>query len=129
GRAGPVLAREAAGLLTDLVAAVCGGRRTGPLHRHIAAAWRASRIGEDAVRRALVLCADHELNASTFAVRVAASTGASLAACALAGLSALTGPLHGGMTAHVAAFLDDVRAERDRGSAFRRWLDRGRGLP
>jgi citrate synthase len=41
------------------------------------------------------------LNPSTFAARVAASTGASLSAAALAGLSALTGPLHGGMAARV----------------------------
>jgi citrate synthase len=38
---------------------------------------------------------DHELNSSAFAVRVVASTGASLAACVSAGLSALSGPRHG----------------------------------
>jgi len=58
------------------------------------------------IRRALVLVADHELNASTFAARVAASTGAPLAGAALAGLSTLTGPLHGDATARVLAQLD-----------------------
>ncbi|MDF2901378.1 MAG: citrate synthase, partial [Phenylobacterium sp.] len=57
--------------------------------------------GADLIRRALVLLADHELNASTFAARVAASTGASLAASALAGLAALSGPRHGGAAAAV----------------------------
>ena len=52
----------------------------------------------------LVLVADHELNASAFAARVAASTGASLAASALAGLSTLTGPRHGMATAAVRTF-------------------------
>ena len=41
----------------------------------------------DILRRALVLLADHELNASTFATRVAVSTGAPLAAGVLSGLA------------------------------------------
>ncbi|HQA69634.1 MAG TPA: citrate/2-methylcitrate synthase, partial [Aggregatilineales bacterium] len=57
------------------------------------------------LRRALVLLADHELNASTFAVRVAASTRASLAASVLAGLATLSGPLHGGMTPRVLGLM------------------------
>src|SRR3712207_9493450 len=61
-------------------------------------AWGLDAAGADLLRRALVLCADHELNPSTFSVRVVAGTGASLAACALAGLAALTGPLHGAVT-------------------------------
>lgn len=39
---------------------------------------------------------DHGLNASAFAARVVASTGASMASCVEAGLCALEGPLHGG---------------------------------
>jgi citrate synthase len=57
------------------------------------------------LRRALVLVADHELNPSTFAARVAASTGAPLAACALAGCATLTGPLHGEASARALAYL------------------------
>ena len=55
-----------------------------------------------------MLLADHELNASTFAARVTASTGASLAAAVLAGLAALSGPRHGGMAARVEAFADEA---------------------
>ena len=51
-----------------------------------------------------MLVADHELNASAFAARVAASTGASLSAAALAGLATLSGPRHGGATAAVRTF-------------------------
>jgi citrate synthase len=47
----------------------------------------------------LVLMADHELAASTLAVRVAASTWASPAGVVLAGLGALSGPLHGSASA------------------------------
>src|SRR6266849_2484431 len=48
------------------------------------------------IRRALVLLADHELNASTFTVRCAASTGLNLYDAIIAGLVALKGPRHGG---------------------------------
>ena len=46
--------------------------------------------------RILVACAEHELNASTFAARVVASTGADLHAAVLAALCSLSGPIHGG---------------------------------
>jgi citrate synthase len=49
-----------------------------------------------AVNAALVLCADHELSSSTFAARVAASTGAELRACVLAAIGAHSGALLGG---------------------------------
>jgi citrate synthase len=44
----------------------------------------------------LVACAEHELNASTFAARVVASTGADLFASVMAALCTLSGPIHGG---------------------------------
>jgi citrate synthase len=49
-----------------------------------------------ALDRVLVACAEHELNASTFAARVIASTGADLFASVLAALCSLSGPIHGG---------------------------------
>ena len=49
-----------------------------------------------ALDRVLVACAEHELNASTFAARVVASTGADLFASVLAALCSLSGPIHGG---------------------------------
>jgi len=47
------------------------------------------------INRALVLCADHELNASAFAARVAASCDASLYSCLLSALGTFTGSFHG----------------------------------
>lgn len=79
-----------------------GGARA-PLHQQLCQAWRLPPSAADALRRALVLCADHELNASSFTARCVAATGAGLDACVLAGLSALSGPRHGGMTARVEA--------------------------
>jgi citrate synthase len=91
------------------VDAVAGGPGEGPIHQRLARAWGCDEGGADLIRRALVLLADHELNASTFAARVTASTGASLAACTLSGLCALSGPLHGGMAGRVQAFAADAR--------------------
>jgi len=60
---------------------------------------------ESALNRALVLAADHELNASTFAARVVASTGADVYGCLSAALAALSGPRHGGAADRVEALL------------------------
>jgi citrate synthase len=54
---------------------------------------------------ALVLHADHELNASTFAARVAAATLTDLHSAVVAGIAALKGPLHGGANADVMTML------------------------
>ncbi len=66
----------------------------------------------------LATVCDHGLNASTFATRVVASTGAGLMSCALAGLGALKGPLHGGAPGPVIEMLDAIAADGD----ARRWL-------
>lgn len=129
GRAERALKREAASVLADLVDAVVGASRSGPLHERLARSWRIEGPKSDAIRRALVLIADHELNASTFAARVAASTGATLAASALAGLAALSGPLHGGMTMQVAAFIAEVRRSSDPRAAAMQRLAQGLDVP
>jgi len=105
-----VLANAGATLLDEVTDAVCGRVESGPIHQRLGRAWGVGAKGTDLVRRALVLLADHELNPSTFAARVAASTGASLAASALAGLSTLSGPRHGG--AHEAVARLAAEAER-----------------
>jgi citrate synthase len=68
-----------------------------PLHLQVAKAWAPGhRHAADLIRRALVLLADHELNASAFTVRCAASTGLNLYDAVITGLVALKGPKHGG---------------------------------
>ncbi len=128
GRAPLALALEAAGLLEAAADAVAGALGEGSIHHRLAQAWRLDATGADLVRRALVLLADHELNASTFAVRVAASTGASLAAASLAGLAALSGPLHGGMAARVEMFAEEAR-RRGPGRAVAERLAQGAPTP
>jgi citrate synthase len=99
-----------------------------PIHEQLAAVWRLDRAGAALVRAALVLLADHELNASTFAARVVASTGASLAAAVSAGLAALQGPRHGGATALVEALFEEMERRNDAEAAVRHWLDRAEAL-
>jgi len=61
-----------------------------------------------AVERYLLLTIDHGFNASTFAARVVASTGADLTSAAVAGVAALSGPLHGGAPSRVVEMLEEI---------------------
>jgi citrate synthase len=69
---------------------------SAPLHEQVARAWGVDGAGQELLRAALVLLADHELNTSAFTVRCVASTGAALPAVLCAGLAALSGREHGG---------------------------------
>jgi citrate synthase len=57
---------------------------------------------------ALVLHADHELNASTFAARVAAATLTDIYSAIVGAIGALKGPLHGGANADVMRMLIEI---------------------
>ena len=57
---------------------------------------------------ALILHADHELNASTFAARVIAATLADMHGAITGALAALAGPLHGGANAEVMKMLLEI---------------------
>jgi citrate synthase len=61
-----------------------------------------------ALEQYLVLTIDHGFNASTFAARVIASTGADLAAAICGAVGALSGPLHGGAPSRALQMLDDI---------------------
>src|SRR5216684_1116173 len=90
-----------------------GASSPQPLHLQIAKAWAPdNKRAADLIRRALVLLADHELNASTFTVRCAASTGLNLYDAMIAGLVALKGPRHGGAGV-LAAQLVKTLVDRD----------------
>jgi citrate synthase len=88
--------------------------------------WRALTDGDAkpgpeqvaALNAALILLADHELAASTFAARVAASAWAGPYRVILAGLGPLGGALHGGAGLEVEALLDEVAAGADPGDAL-----------
>jgi citrate synthase len=130
GRQPLALAVEAATLLDVLTDAVAGDVGGGPIHNRLALAWGLGPggPGADLIRRILVLVADHELNASAFAARVAASTGASLSASALAGLATLSGPRHGGATAAVRTFAAEAAQLGPRAAIANRLVE-DRALP
>jgi citrate synthase len=105
------------------------------LHQQIAKAWAPdNKHAPDLIRRALVLLADHELNASTFTVRCAASTGLSLYDAVIAGLAALKGPMHGGagvLASRLVKTLIDQDAEpviRERVALGERFAGFGHGV-
>lgn len=81
-----------------------------------------------ALDRYLVTVCDHGLNASTFAARVVASTQAGLASAALAGISALKGPLHGGAPGPVLDMLDAVGTPDNADTWISETLARGERL-
>jgi 2-methylcitrate synthase len=55
-----------------------------------------SALHADALDKSLILYAEHEFNASTFAARVIAGTGSDLHSCITGAIGALRGPKHGG---------------------------------
>jgi len=81
------------------------------------------------LRAALILCADHELNVSTFTARCVASAGATPYGVVIAGLSALQGVKHGGIIEQVEAFLQEVGILGEAQTVIAHRLKRGERLP
>ena len=89
--------RRARGLI-DLFSALiapCYNVTSGTTSQRLAVGFGLPRSASHWFDRALVLCADHELNASAFAARVAASADADLFACVGAALYVFSGAKHG----------------------------------
>jgi citrate synthase len=105
-RASERAAADGGGLATRLWVALAGDD----------ARPRPEQVG--ALNAALILLADHELAASTFAARVAASAWAGPYRVILAGLGPLGGALHGGAGLEVEAMLNEVAAGADPGAAL-----------
>ncbi|MDY7226137.1 citrate synthase family protein [Hyalangium rubrum] len=96
----------------------------------LAQAWGvAAKRAPELLDRALVLCADHELNVSTFAARVTASSGADLYACVSAALAALSGPRHGGACDRIEALMQEVGRPERAATVVRERLRRGESVP
>lgn len=129
GRMDKALRREAASVMNELVDAVAGGGPRLFLHQRLGRAWKTIERDQALLRRALVLSADHELDAATLAARAAASTRAPLAACALAAWSASTGPDCGGRITQAVEFVAEARRANDAHGVARRRLSQGLALP
>ncbi len=70
-------------------------------------------IEEEAINKALVLHADHELNASTFTARVCVATLSDIYSGVTAAIGALKGPLHGGANERVMEMLTEIGEEEN----------------
>jgi len=81
------------------------------------------------IDRALVLLADHELNASSFTARVAASTDADPYACVAAALAAVSGPKHGSASEDLARFADQLGSPDAARAEVRSLKKRGLAIP
>jgi citrate synthase len=108
GRLTRVLHNEGQSLVGQLANAFGAQPGRQPLHLRFAQGWKQSTQVADLLRTAMVLLVDHELTSSAFVARIAASTGASLPACLLAGLTTLSGPLHGDASGRVQALFSEV---------------------
>lgn len=109
GRLKPLLIQEAQSLVGQIAVAF-GARpeQQSPLHVRFAKGWNQTRTVAEILRAAMVLLADHELTSSAFAARIATSTGASLPSSLLAGITTLSGPLHGDASGRVQSLFAEV---------------------
>ena len=122
------LAATGARIVRLVTAIVSGGVPDAlPVHEHLADHWGVPRAQAHLLRMALVLIADHELNASSFTVRCAVSTGSNLYEGVVAGTAALKGPRHGGASGRASAQLNMFKAE-DREAQLRQNLELGMKL-
>ncbi|KQU91561.1 citrate synthase [Variovorax sp. Root318D1] len=108
GRLTRVLHAEGQELVGQVANAFGASPGQEPLHLRFAKGWKQPAKVADLLRTAMVLLADHELTSSAFVARITASTGASLPACLLAGLTTLSGPLHGDASGRVRALFSEV---------------------
>ena len=83
----------------------------------------------DLFNAALILCADHELNISSFTARCVASAGSTPYAVVIAGLSALQGPKHGGYTERVEALFREAATPDNVARTLASRLRRGTEIP
>ncbi len=73
--------------------------------------YEVSEIIREALDLLLILHVDHEQNCSTSTIRMVGSSGADLFSTISAGISALSGPLHGGANQAVIQMLDNIRSD------------------
>lgn len=114
-----------------LLATIAAGDQAGDtLSQRLKQGW-AQHDPEAAglINSALILCADHELNVSSFTARCAASAGATPYQVVQAGLAALQGVKHGRMTDRVEAFLREVGSPAGVQAAIAGYLRRGESIP
>jgi citrate synthase len=127
----PAAVRQTGARILRLLTAVAAGRDSdAPIHAALQAAWAPKRgRTAEVIRAALVLSADHELNASAFTARCAASAGANPYDVVSAALATLKGHRHGGETERVAALMAEIGTPQRARAVLASRLRRGERLP
>lgn len=124
-------ARTGAYLLRWMTALLIGADRpsTDPTHVSLARGLNAPRY-EDIIRRALVLAADHELAASTYAVRAVANTGCTPSQAVVTGFAAARGRrVLTGRVPAVRRLIDEILDENNPEDAIVERFRDGEALP
>jgi citrate synthase len=118
-------------ILRLLTAIVAGGQVTqGDMATVLQRYWAPDRSSAAAlINTALILCADHELNVSSFTARCVASAGSTPYAVVTAGLAALQGVKHGGFTERVEALFREVQTSAGARPTLVNRLKRGEPIP
>ena len=112
-----------------MVSAADGARDTSiAIEERLATGWKVPRRAAGLLRAAIILSADHELNVSAFTARCVASAGGSPYGAVVAGLAALEGIKHGGLTTRVESMLGAMRGERSGHEALAARLREGAAL-
>lgn len=125
-------ARRTGAKILRLLAAVAVGVAPSdrPIAQVLQEGWAPRRPGaRRAIEAALILWADHELNVGTFTARCVASARATPYAAVIAGLSALSGNLHGATTEQVEALFDEIEKPERARAVLEARLRRGERLP
>jgi citrate synthase len=113
-----------------IVSTIAAKKTTDQVHEVLQRAWSPkTKIAADAIRAALILAADHELNVSAFTARCAASAGASPYDAVLAAMSTLKGRHHGGQTESASALLAEGESHPRAASMIVERLRRGERIP
>ena len=127
----PAAVRSTGARILRLMTAIAAGRDSdAPIHLALESAWaRGNADAAGAIRTALVLCADHELNVSAFTARCAASAAATPYNVVSAALATLTGRKHGGATERVVALFAEIERPRRARTVLANRLRRGEPIP
>jgi citrate synthase len=125
------VARTGAGILSTLSMLACGERSSGKsIAQSIQQSWAPLKPkAAQLINTALILCADHELNVSSFAARCVASAGSTPYAVVMGGLAAMQGVKHGRNTERIEAFLQEARNADGVRRAMVDRLKRGEEIP
>jgi citrate synthase len=104
--------------------------RAGSIPERFLIRWRGEANPDHvkAIDAYWVSAAEHGVNASTFVARIAASTGADVAAALSGAVGTLSGPLHGGAPSRVLQMLDEVERDGDAERWVKGAMDRGERL-